>query len=95
VIWLKETLGLELSKWKILKIKRGINFVGFRTWRSTRFVRKRSLYNFSKALRAEKVNSIVSILGNAKHTATYRYFLNQLERKTNVLQIQEIHRKFA
>ncbi|UFH59846.1 reverse transcriptase/maturase family protein [Sulfurovum mangrovi] len=95
VSWLKERLKLVLSKWKIQKIKRGVNFVGFRTWRSTRFLRKRSLYNFSKALKRVKVESLMSIVGNAKRTATFGYFIQQLERKKNDLQIQKVYRRFA
>ena len=81
VKWLKDTLELSLSKWRIKKIKSGVNFVGYRTWRSIRFVRKRSLYNFSKALRANKIQSLISIIGNAKRTATYGYFNKQLQLK--------------
>lgn len=79
VAWLKENLELTLSKWQIRKIKRGINFVGYRTWKSVRFVRKRSLYNFSKAFRKNKKQSLISIMGNAKKTATYRHFLLKLK----------------
>ena len=79
--WLKDTLELTLSKWHIKKVKRGVNFVGYRTWRSIRFVRKRSLYNFSKALKDMKINSLISIVGNAKRTATYAYFMLQLKTK--------------
>lgn len=81
VVWLKENLELTLSKWHIKKVKRGINFVGYRTWKSVRFVRKRSLYNFSKALKQNKMMSLVSIIGNAKRTATYAYFMLQLKTK--------------
>ncbi len=95
VAWLQSRLKLVLSKWKIQKIKRGINFVAFRTWRSTRFLRKRSLYNFSKALKRRKVESLISIVGNAKRTATYRYFINQLKGALNDMQIQKVYRKFA
>lgn len=80
--WLGDNLKLELSKWRIAKVKQGINFVGFRTWRSTRFVRRRSMRNFSKALRAEKVDSVRSILANAKHTASHKYFLERIMRET-------------
>lgn len=81
VEWLQAILKLTLSKWQIRKIKRGINFVGFRTWRSVRFVRKRSMYNFSKALRNLKHNSLISILGNAKRTATHSYFMMKLKQQ--------------
>ncbi len=74
-------LKLTLSKWIINHIRKGVNFVGFRTWRSTRFVRKRSLHNFSKALKKNKIKSLISIVGNAKRTATYAYFIIQLKQK--------------
>jgi Retron-type reverse transcriptase len=80
--WLADNLQLELSKWRIAKVKQGINFVGFRTWRSTRFVRRRSMSNFSKALRAEKIDSVRSILANAKHTASHRYFIERIQRES-------------
>ena len=79
--WLKNVLELTLSKWHTKKLKRGANFVGYRTWKSVRFIRKRSLYNFSKALKAIKINSLISIVGNAKRTATYAYFMLQLKTK--------------
>lgn len=76
--FLDKELKLSLSKWHMKRIKHGINFVGFRTWRSTRFVRKRSVHNFQKALRRGNVKSLVSIVGNAKRTATYAHFQYQL-----------------
>ena len=81
VEFLKNELELVLSKWIANPIKRGINFVGFRTWKITRYVRKRSLHNFSKALKQNKMMSLVSIIGNAKRTATYAYFMLQLKTK--------------
>ena len=33
-----------------------------------------SLHNFSRALKNNKTQSIVSLLGNARHSATYAYF---------------------
>ena len=71
--WLAENLQLEFSKWSIHPVKRGVNFVGFRTWRKTRFVRKHSLHNFSRALRKGKTASIVSALGHARRTASFAH----------------------
>ena len=71
--WLAKTLHLELSKWSIHPVKRGINFVGFRTWRKTRFVRKHALCNFSRALRRGKTASVVSALGHAQRTASFSH----------------------
>jgi len=72
-------LNMELSHWHILKIKRGINFVGYRTWKSFKVVRKHSLYKFKKAVIKNKVSSIVSIIGHAKGTKTLKYFKSILE----------------
>lgn len=62
------TIGLSLSKYTIAPIKRGVNFVGFRTWASKRFIRKHSLFKFSKAIANQKLQSIISILGHACRT---------------------------
>jgi RNA-directed DNA polymerase len=57
-------IGLELSKYTIAAIKRGINFVGYRTWTSKRFIRNRSLFVSRRALRLGKIDSAISILGH-------------------------------
>ena len=44
-----------------------------------RFVRRFSVHNFSKALKQHKTQSIVSLLGNARHSGTYAYFKKQLQ----------------
>ena len=72
--FLRERLKLTLSRWTIATVKRGVNFVGFRTWRKRRFVRKHSLYSFRKSLRLGDVQSINSILGNARRTASHAHF---------------------
>jgi retron-type reverse transcriptase len=72
--FLRDRLKLTLSRWTIATVKRGVNFVGFRTWRKRRFVRKHSLYSFRKSLRLGDVQSINSILGNARRTASHAHF---------------------
>lgn len=78
VQWLDDNLNLQLSKWRIAKVKHGINFVGFRTWRKGRFVRKRSLHNFSKALKRENIDSLQSILANAKRSGSHKHMVNRI-----------------
>ena len=78
--FVQNTLKLELSHWHILKIKRGINFVGYKTWRSMKVVRKHTLYKFRKAVIQKKISSIVSIIGHAKGTRTLKYFKDILEK---------------
>ena len=67
-------LGLQLSHWHIQKIKRGINYVGYRTWKRVKFIRKHSMYKMKKAIKKGKIESIISLVGHAKGTATLRYF---------------------
>ncbi|MFK5937733.1 MAG: reverse transcriptase/maturase family protein [Sulfurimonas sp.] len=72
--FVQEKLNLELSHWHIQKIKRGINFVGYRTWKSIKFVRKHSVYKMKKSIKKSKVESIISLIGHAKGTGTIPYF---------------------
>ena len=74
--FVRSQLKLELSYWTISKIKRGINFVGYRTWKSKKFVRKHSMYKFRKAVKEQNTMSIASLLGHAKGTATIGYYQN-------------------
>lgn len=72
--FINQKLHLKLSHWTIQKIKKGINFVGYRTWKSIKFVRKYSMYKFKKAVKKYKIESIVSCIGHAKGTATLSYY---------------------
>lgn len=69
-----DKLNMQLSHWHIQKIKRGINFVGYRTWKKKKFVRKRSMYNFKKAIKNINIESIVSLIGHAKRTNSIAYY---------------------
>jgi len=77
--FLGTTLGLELSRSTIQKIRRGVNFVGYRTWKTRRFIRKYSLYKFRKMLKKGRQEAVVSLLGHAKRTDSLGYMLNILE----------------
>lgn len=77
--FLAAELGLRLSKWKIQKIKTGINFVGFRTWKSHRLVRKRSMLNFNRALKKKKFVSVCSIMAHAKLSSSFCSMKRKLE----------------
>jgi len=66
--FLRDELRLELSKSTIAPTKRGVNFVGYRTWRRAKFIRKYSLYKFRRAVLRGKVERVISLLGHAKHT---------------------------
>lgn len=79
--FLFDKLNLALSKSNITKMKKGMNFVGFRTWRSTRFVRKHSLFKFSRALRKGKLDSLNSLMAHAKNTATICHYRERIIRE--------------
>jgi hypothetical protein len=74
-------LHLSLSRYSLHKCKRGLNFVGYRTWRSTRFVRKHSLYTFTQSAKRGLLESMISILGHAKNTASLRHLLTTCKEK--------------
>lgn len=73
-LFLKNELGLELSKATRAKIKKGINFVGYRTWQSHRLVRKYAVHKFRRACVRGKVESVVSMIGHAKDTQTIPHY---------------------
>lgn len=92
--FLAAELGLALSRYTVAPVSRGLNFVGFRTWRKTRFVRRHSMHNFSRSLKRNDIPSIVSIIGNAKHSASYNHFCRRLrtERPDLITSLPERHR---
>lgn len=71
--FLADELGLRLSRWGIEPSRKGVNFVGYRTWRSRRFIRKHSLYTFKRAAKRGKLDSVVSLLAHARHTSSFTY----------------------
>ncbi len=72
-------LRLEFSRVTLQPVARGINFVGYRTWCSTRFIRKHSLRQFMRAARRGAQASVISILGHARHTASLHHLLTTLK----------------
>jgi hypothetical protein len=70
------SLGLEISHYRLQPIKRGANFVGFRTWRSARFVRKHVLNGFRKDVRKGRLTSVISRLGHARKTHSFNPMMN-------------------
>lgn len=76
--WLWRELRLELSKWSIQPVRHGVNFVGYRTWRGTRFVRKHALHTFGRRLRRGDEAAIRSLLAHARHTGSHRHLLERV-----------------
>lgn len=77
--FLAARLRLELSKSTIARVTRGTNFVGYRTWASRRFVRKHALYAFRRAASMGAVESVISSIGHARHTASVRSMVAHLK----------------
>ena len=84
-VFLREKLHLELSRFSFIPVTRGVNFVGYRTWRSIRFIRKHSLYSFTKSAKQNALQSVISILGHAKRTASSCHLLTFLKEKHHAL----------
>jgi retron-type reverse transcriptase len=70
ITFLANTLSLSLSKSTIATIRRGINFVGYRTWQAKRFIRKFSLFKFRRKAAAGDQAAVASMLGHAKRTSS-------------------------
>ena len=77
--FLADALELTLSKWGISKVRRGVNFVGYRTWSRARFIRKFSLLKFRRFVARGNRDGIVSLLGHAKQTCSLRWMLGYLK----------------
>lgn len=88
-------LDLEVSKSHIAPIRRGINFCGFRTWRSLRVIRKHSLRYAARAARDGRLEAFVSCLGHARHSASYQYLMSYCQEHNHALYqaLPESHRR--
>lgn len=67
-LFLGTQLHLSLSKWSLKRVKDGINFVGYKTWKTHRLIRKYSLQKFRKAVLKEKDEIAWSIIAHAQKT---------------------------
>jgi retron-type reverse transcriptase len=76
--FLRDNLRLTYSKTSISKVKRGVNFVGYRTWAWLRIIRKYSLQKFRRAIVRGKIDSVVSLLGHARRTASLEYMYRSI-----------------
>lgn len=77
--YLADQLGLQVSKATIAPTRRGVNFVGYRTWASRRFVRRHALYRFRRAAAAGRAASVISSLGHARRTASLGHMHRHLQ----------------
>ena len=77
--FLADRLRLEYSRTGIARVSRGLNFVGYRTWATRRFVRRHALYTFRRAAQRGRMDAIVSSLGHARRTASARHMVRHLQ----------------
>ncbi len=81
-------LHLELSKSTLVLVRRGMNFVGYRTWISKRFVRRHSLFTFRTSVKSGEMESTVSVLGHARRTHSLQHMLRYLKEHNHALHRQ-------
>ena len=74
-------MGLEISHYSLHPIKRGANFCGFRTWASARFVRPHVIRAMRTDARRNKIEGVVSRLGHARRTCSFKPLVSYLEEK--------------
>lgn len=87
--FINNKLGLALSKSTIAKVRKGINFCGYRMWRTKIFIRKYSLYKFRRVAKAGKQEKVNSLLGHAKDTNSMAYMFKIIkERIENGINLQ-------
>ena len=91
--FIQQNLNLTLSKSSMSLIKKGLNFVGYRTWRAKRFVRKHSIYKFNKILKQNKIINLTSALACALNTSTFSYYLRKINKENPKLLALSIVRK--
>lgn len=77
-----DKLHLEFSKTSIATVKNGINFVGYRTWKWGRLVRKHALKNFNKFLKNKDATRLATMLGHAKNTISYNHFISKISKSS-------------
>lgn len=71
-------LGLEISHHSLQPIRRGLNWVGYRTWARARFVRPHLVTAIRADARAGRLQPLISRLGHARRTCSHRPLVNHL-----------------
>lgn len=72
-------LGLQISHHSLQPLRRGANFVGFRTWRRARFVRPHVVSALRTAARRGQLSGVISRLGHARRTSSFLPLLRHFE----------------
>lgn len=93
--FLRDSLGLELSRWTLAPLRRGLNFVGYRTWRSRRFIRRHSLHRATRCAAKGQLASVISVLGHARHTASWLPLITRLKEQHRAVfdRLPQVHHR--
>lgn len=78
-------LGLEISHHSLQPIRRGVDFVGYRTWASGRFVRKSLVSAIRSDARKGALPSIISRIASALRTRSLQHILTHLQEQHRAL----------
>lgn len=79
------TLNLEISHHSLQPIKRGVDFVGYRTWASGRFVRPGLISAIRQDARKGRLESLISRLGHALRTRSFTRITTHLKENHHAL----------
>lgn len=88
ISFLESALRLRLSKSTIQRIRRGANFVGYRTWKGCRLIRKHSLHRFRRSLKRSEWESVISLLGHASRTHSLGHMIKTLSEAVHAKNLQ-------
>lgn len=86
-------IGLELSRYSLAPTCKGINFVGYRTWASKRFIRKRSLFIFRSLMKNGKAENAMAVLGHARRSHSMRHLIKIAQEMQHDLQLPKAYRR--
>lgn len=81
-------LGMEISHYSLQPIRRGANFVGFRTWASGRFIRPHVIGALRTDARRGRLAGVISRLGHARRTCSFQTLMTHLETRHHDLYLQ-------
>lgn len=85
---LRDVLHLEISHHSLQPLKRGANFVGFRTWTSARFVRPHVISAFRRDVRRGHLDGVISRLGHARRTCSFHPMITYIKERHHGLYCQ-------
>ncbi|HEY9208201.1 MAG TPA: reverse transcriptase/maturase family protein [Acidovorax sp.] len=81
-------LGMEISHYALQPVRRGANFVGFRTWASGRFIRPHVIGALRTDARRGRLQGVISRLGHARRTCSFQPLMTHLETHHHDLYLQ-------